>query len=186
MQKLLEKIQSLYVTEIAKAIENVAVDHPLYAGFVPYGGWEMSSPEQEALHSRMVYLLDTNSLESNREEYTDPQEFYHQAYGWGEFIGGPSALIESDELNAALVEWYTYLYDQSDDKENSTKLLDAIGSAIASACLILNTRGWNQSNLTPDFIVFTDCVADYWNDIGIRECVTEKWFEDKKNLGMLF
>ena len=89
-------------------------------------------------------------------------------------------MIESTELNDALLEWYSF----QNEHDESTELLDQIGMAIASACLVLNERGWSRQAYTEDFVVFTDCTADEVYNVGLRASVPEQWMAAKENAGM--
>ena len=95
-------------------------------------------------------------------------------------MGAKSVMIESTELNDALLEWYSF----QNDNDESTDLLDQIGTAIASACLVLNERGWSHQACTDDFVVFTDCMADEEYNVGLRTSVPEQWMAAKENAGM--
>lgn len=164
---------------IPTALESVPSGLKLYGGFIPYFGWE-ADPEDHAEHGRTIYILDTDRLQMIQGETDDVDEVSRRAYFWGEFIGGKSVMIESDELNEALLEWYSFQNDQ----DESTELLDQIGAAIASACLVLNERGWSHRAFTDDFVVFTDCTADEEYNVGLRESVPEQWMVAKENAGM--
>ena len=119
-------------------------------------------------------------MQETRKKTSDIDEVSRQAYGWGEFIGGKAVMIESTELNAALLEWYSYQNDQ----DESTELLDRIGASIASACRNLNEAGWSGPQFIEDFVVFTDCTADEVYNVGLGTSVPERWMAAKADLGM--
>ena len=179
LDDLLNRITQLYVDLIPTALESVPPGLKLYGGFIPYFGWE-AEPEDHAEHGRTIYILDTARLQTIRGETDDIDEVSRRAYGWGEIIGGKFVMIESSELNDALLEWYSF----QNDRDESTELLDQIGSAIASACLILNNRGWSRPICTDDFVVFTDCTADEKYNVGLRSSVPEQWMAAKERAGM--
>jgi hypothetical protein len=163
LDELLNRITRLYIELIPTALKSVPSGLKLYGGFIPYCGWE-AEPEDHAEHGRTIYILDTAYLKTLQGETDDIDEVSRRAYGWGEFIGGESVMIESTELNDALLEWYSF----QNEHDESTELLDQIGTAIASACLVLNERGWSQQAYTDDFVVFTDCTADEEYNVGLR------------------
>jgi hypothetical protein len=179
MQSLLSRISELYVQEIPKTLRTVPATITLYAGFVPYFGWE-ADPEDHAGHSREIYILDTQYLDKIKSEGGSPDEVSRRAFGWGEFIGEKSITIESDDLHQSLLEWYTYQGEQ----DESTELLDQIGAAIASACRKLNEGGWSGSSFTSDFVVFTDCMADEIYNVGLPSSVPNEWLQSKRDQGM--
>ena len=179
MDALLQHITDLYTETIPAALETAPGELILYGGFIPYFGWE-ADPKDHAEHGRTIYILDTEYLNAIRNETDDPDEISRRAYGWGEFIGGRAVMIESEQLNEALLEWYTYQSDQ----DESTELLDRIGGSIASACRSLNERGWANPSFTDDFVVFTDCTADEEYNVGLRASVPPSWMNAKTSAGM--
>ena len=179
LDDLLNRITRLYIELIPAALKSVPSDLKLYGGFIPYFGWE-AEPEDHAEHGRTIYILDTAYLKTLQGETDDIDEISRRAYGWGEFIGGKSVMIESTELNDALLEWYSF----QNEHDESTELLDQIGTAIASACLVLNERGWSHQAYSDDFVVFTDCTADEEYNVGLRASVPEQWMTAKENAGM--
>ena len=58
--------------------------------------------------------------------------------------------------------------------------MDDIGRATAKACLNLNTQGWNGSQFTDDFIVFTDCCEDEHSNFGLAESVPQEWIAQQE------
>jgi hypothetical protein len=179
MDALLDRITKLYTESIPVALQSAPKELTLYGGFIPYFGWE-AEPEDHAEHGRTIYILDTNQLQAIRNETSDVDEVSRRAYGWSEFIGGKAVMIDSTELNDALLEWYRYQNDQ----DESTQLLDQIGGSIASACRNLNETGWSERRFTDDFVVFTDCTADEVYNVGLRASVPERWMAAKTDLGM--
>ena len=179
MDEVLETISSLYLTGIPETFARLPADQTFYAGFIPYFGWE-ADPEDYAEHGRTIYILNTAQLDEIKARTSDANEFSRLAYGWGEFIGGPELLIESNELHESLLKWYTYQTDQ----EETPGLLNQIGGSVASACRKLNQAGWDGDRLVGDFIVFTACLDDDEHDVQFSDSVTPSWLQSKTEQGM--
>ncbi|GAA5511109.1 hypothetical protein [Novipirellula caenicola] len=180
MKDTLESIERLYRNEIPRALGKLPDSPVLYGAFIPYSAWE-NDPESAAENGLAIFLLEQPRLQRLRESSSDPNEVSRQAYGWGEFMGGPETSIESTDLHSALLHWYQYQGEQ----DESVDLLDDIGGAIARACLDLNSKGWNGNRFTDDFVVFTDCWGDEEHNVDLRACVTDQWIAAKRGDGML-